>query len=306
MNTVIIPQDERKHILEINSRLKEKLMRYCLHTGTHCPTAITGLNVAMCTEPNHIGACFDEPTIGFVVQGKKEFLAEHGQLQYEALDAFVVGVDMPNVNRTILSSKEQPFLAVKLSMDKLLGAQLCAEMPKPNRHAATVHCGMAVAPASVALLEAVARLVDLLDKPEQAPVLAPMYIREIHYHTLAGPLGETMRAFCTLGSQSNQIAEAVTWLRNNFSSPVTIEDLARHAHMGVSTFHRHFKEVTRVSPLQFQKKLRLHEARRLMLTQGQDAGNASYAVGYESQTQFNREYKRLFGEPPHRDVSRLR
>lgn len=113
-----------------------------------------------------------------------------------------MGVDMPNVNRTILSSKEQPFLAVKLSMDKLLGAQLCAEMPKPNRHAATVHCGMAVAPASVALLEAVARLVDLLDKPEQAPVLAPMYIREIHYHTLAGPLGETMRAFAPWGPKA--------------------------------------------------------------------------------------------------------
>jgi len=149
-------------------------------------------------------------------------------------------------------------------------------------------------------------LVELLEKPEQIPVLAPLIIREIHYRLLIGAQGERLRMINMLGTQSNQIARTITWLRDNYKEPLQVDELARKVNMATSTFHRHFRLVTTLSPLQFQKRLRLYEAQRLMLVENEDAAIAALAVGYESPTQFNREYKRQFGEPPHRHVSQLR
>ena len=137
-------------------------------------------------------------------------------------------------------------------------------------------------------------------------VLSPMIVMEIHYRVLMGPQGGCLRMLSTAGSQSNQIAESISWLRQNFVAPFHVNELAARMNMATTTFHRHFKQITSMSPLQFQKRLRLYEAQRLMLAEDKDATSASLAVGYESPTQFNREYKRLFGEPPHRDISRLR
>ena len=163
---------------------------------------------------------------------------------------------------------------------------------------------MAVADAEPDLLEGALRLVKLLGKPEQIPMRAPMIMRELHYLLLTGPQGGILRRLHTLGTQNNQIVRAISLLRHNVNAAVRMDDLARQVHMSVSSLHRHFKTVTGLSPLQYHKQLRLYEARRLMLTQRENASGAALAVGYESPTQFNREYKRMFGEPPHRDISR--
>ncbi|MEN6319385.1 MAG: AraC family transcriptional regulator [Syntrophaceae bacterium] len=193
-----------------------------------------------------------------------------------------------------------------IDLDKYLITQLAAEIPPSSRLGNGSYKGMAVAEVDPDVLGAFLRLVELLDKPDQMPVLAPMIIREIHYRLLIGPQGERLRIVNTLGTQSNQIAKSITWLRGNYKETLQVDELAKKVNMATSTFHRHFRQVTTISPLQFQKRLRLYEAQRLMLAENEDAAIAAMAVGYESPTQFNREYKRLFGEPPHRHVSQLR
>ena len=147
------------------------------------------------------------------------------------------------------------------------------------------------------------RLVRLLDSEGDIPIFAPIIIREIYSRLLVGPLGGHIRGFCTYGTQNNRIMRAVDWLKGNYDKPIKIEELARRANMAPTTFHRHFRKVTSVSPIQYQKNLRLHEGKRLMIAENETVAEAAYAVGYESPTQFSREYKRLFGVSPKRDVS---
>ena len=165
---------------------------------------------------------------------------------------------------------------------------------------------MAVSEVSLPLLNAFQRLIDLLDQPEDIPILAPLIQREILYRLLMGEQGPRLRQMGAAGSQSHQIARAIDWLKANFSQPLRVDDLAAHARMSTSAFHHHFRALTAMSPLQFQKWLRLHEARRLMLTEHLDAATAAFQVGYESPSQFSREYNRLFGAPPLRDITSLR
>jgi AraC-like DNA-binding protein len=158
----------------------------------------------------------------------------------------------------------------------------------------------------VELLSACSRLLDLLDKPGDIPFLGSLLQREILYRLLRSPLGKHLRAIATLGEQSNRTAKAVAWLKTNYSKPLRVEDLASVAQMGVSTFHHQFRSLTAMSPLQYQKRLRLHVARVRMMTEGLDAASAAFEVGYESASQFNREYSRLFGQPPMRDIKSRR
>lgn len=216
------------------------------------------------------------------------------------------GVDIPSINNILEASPDKPFLAVAVAIDHKLATELSAEIPPASTAGASSYSGVSVAEVSPDLLDAFSRLAEALDNAEQMTVLAPMIIREIHYRVLIGPQGGCLRMINTLGSQSNQVAEAIAWLRENFVNPFHVNDLAARVNMATTTFHRHFKQLTSMSPLQFQKRLRLYEAQRLMLSEDKDATSASLEVGYESPTQFNREYKRLFGEPPHRDISRLR
>jgi transcriptional regulator GlxA family with amidase domain len=191
-----------------------------------------------------------------------------------------------------------------MSLNKHLIAQLATEIP-PVQDFDNVHKGFAVAEVDHGFLDAFLRLTELLDSPEQAPVLAPMIVREIHSRLLMSPQGGFLRRLTAAGTQSNLIAKTICWLRENYRETVQVEDLAGMVNMAPSTFHRHFRQVTTISPVQFQKRLRLYEAQRLMLTDEVDANNAALSVGYESVSQFNREYKRLFGDPPHRNVKRL-
>ena len=202
--------------------------------------------------------------------------------------------------------EEAPYISFQLYLDLDMARELIAEL---ELHGHVLHeeaVGMAAAPVTKELLDPVLRLISLLSYPEQIPILAKGIHREILYRLLTSPTSGTLRQTVRIGSRSNRAARAISWLRRNFTKPMRIEDLAEESGMAVSTLHHQFKAVTNLSPLQFQKHLRLHEARRLMLTEDLDAGVAALRVGYESVTQFNREYRRLFGAPPKRDIQRLR
>ena len=297
--------NSRTELARINSQLKEKLLRRMPEPGLY-PTAINGFMIARHHDAKEIPNCVYRPLVAVVVQGSKRSVIGSEEYRYGENHCLVVGVDIPSANHVIVASPEQPFLAVALDLDKYLITQLAAEIPPVATPGNDSYRGIAVAMVDPDVLAAFLRLVELLEKPEQIGVLAPMIAREIHYRLLIGPQGERLRTMNTLGTQSNQISRSITWLRDNYKEPLQVDELASKANMATSTFHRHFREVTTLSPLQFQKRLRLYEAQRLMLVENEDATLAALAVGYESPTQFNREYKRLFGEPPHRHVIRLR
>lgn len=250
--------------------------------------------------------CLYLPRIIKIVQGRKRSVVGGDEYFYHEDNVFVAGVDMPNTSSIFEASPENPCMSITVDIDKELVAQLSLEMPDIPPNDDDESNGLLVQPADPDMLDAFLRLMELLDKPELIPVMGPMLIKEIHYRVLMGVGGDKLRLFYTFGSQRNQVAKAITWLRENFMEHITVEDLADKVHMASSTFYRRFKETATVSPLQFQKRLRLHEAQRLMLMDKLDAGSACEVVGYESLTQFNREYKRLFGEPPLRNVNRWR
>lgn len=287
------------------SLLKEKLLQRAPEHGKY-PMDIEGLVITRRHEANRIETCFSKPSVSVIIQGSKRTMLGSEEYCYGENQCLVAGVDMPSSFYVTDASPERPFLALCLDLDKYLITRLAAEVPPPCATGACSYKGLSVADVDPDILHAFLRLIDLLEKPEQIPILGPLVVREIHYRLLIGPQGEFLRRLNTLGTQSNQIAQAITWLRDNYREPLQVDKLAQKVNMATSTFHRHFKEVTTLSPLQFHKRLRLYEAKRLMLTESKDASSASLAVGYESPTQFNREYKRLFGEPPHRDVMRMR
>lgn len=296
-------ENDRDEVARTNALLKEKLLRHMPGPGKY-PTDVEELGLTRREEGNQSENCFYGPSVGIIVQGTKRAVIGSDAYTYGEGQCLVTGVDMPSSFYVVGASPQRPFLAVGLNLDKYLITRLAAEIPPaPDPDS---YKGVFVADVDADMLNAFLRLVDLLDKPGQIPVMAPLIIREIHYRLLVGPQGALLRRLNTLGTQSNQIAKAIVWLRSNFREPLSVDSLARQVNMATSTFHRHFKEVTSLSPLQFHKRLRLYEAQRLMLVENRDAAGAGLAVGYESPTQFSREYKRLFGEPPRRNVMGLR
>ncbi|WP_077071963.1 AraC family transcriptional regulator [Mailhella massiliensis] len=290
----------------INDALKEKALRHMPEVGVK-ETAVPGLSISRRLAHDILENSLYKPCIGVMLQGRKKSIIGMEEYIYGEGQCLVVGVDVPSSFYVMDGTEDAPFLCLSLAVDSFLLTRLAAEVPpSPESSSASSMRGVSVENVDVAVLDAFSRLMDLLDRPEHISMLAPMIIKEIYYRMLLGPQGDFLRRFHTLGSQSTQIAQAVTWLRDNYRSPLQVEELARRVNMATSTFHRHFKEVTSLSPLQFHKRLRLFEAQRLMLAERVDAASAGLAVGYESPTQFNREYKRLFGEPPHRNITRLK
>ena len=245
-------ETNRAGLARTNSLLKEKLLRWMPEPGLH-PTAIEGLMIARHHDAKEIQNCFYKPMVAVVIQGSKRSVIGSEVYRYGENHCLVVGVDIPSANHSIVASPDQPFLAVALDLNKYLITQLAAEIPPPSRLGDDTYKGMAVAEVDPDVLDAFLRLVELLEKPEQIPVLAPMIIREIHYRLLIGPQGERLRMVNTLGTRSNQIAKSITWLRDNYKEPLQVDELARKVNMATSTFHRHFRLVTTLSPLQFQK-----------------------------------------------------
>lgn len=280
--------------VRVNSRMPEP--------GAY-ETGLVGVRTYRRDVANSPEACFYRPMIVKMVQGHKRAVMGGEEYRYGENDVLVTGVDMPGVSMVCEASKESPCTSIAVDLDKNLIAQLALEMPQTPFEPSPVLKGIHVQALEAELLDAFLRLAELFDAPAKLPVLGPMIVREIHYLLLAGPDGHRLRSFHTLGSQSNQVAQAISWLKRNIATAIQIEELAEKVHMAPSTFHRHFKEVTTLSPLQYQKRLRLHEAKRLMIMEDLDASSASVTVGYDSLSQFNREYKRLFGDPPARTLS---
>ncbi|MBE2294005.1 MAG: AraC family transcriptional regulator [Phycisphaerales bacterium] len=298
-------QDQQARREALNERLKEILLQRMPEAGVF-PTTVPGLNIGRHDIDQQRPPCFYRPSLGVVVQGVKKGIIGASSCTYRQGQCLVVGVDVPSSFHILEASVERPFLAIALELDPPLLAQLVAKIPPMAEDGAASLRGLFVEDAPPELLDALVRLLSLLDTPEQIEILAPIVIQEIHYRLLSGPQGRYLRQLNSYGSHGSQIARAVIWLRENYRDTFQVDALASKVHMATSTFHRYFKETTGLSPLQFHKQLRLYEAQRLMLSGEENASSAGSAVGYESATQFNREYKRLFGEPPRRDISSLR
>lgn len=265
-------------------------------------TPIPGLSMMRHYAPNRIIHVIYRPLLCLVLQGAKEVMAGEAVLRFGAGQSLLVNVDLPAIGRITQASRQAPYLALALELDMGVMRALMAEIAAQSDPAPAREVPLFVEDTEAVLLDCATRLVRLLDRPEAEPVLRPAIVREMHYWLLAGRHGGVIRRLAPLDSHAQRIARAIALLRAEFARPVPVERLAEEAGMSPSSFHQHFKAVTRVSPLQFQKQLRLLEARRMMLAEGCSASQAGFAVGYESVSQFTREYGRMFGNPPKRDV----
>lgn len=247
-----------------------------------------------------------KPSFCIVVQGAKEVWLGQERFRYSPADYLVASVHLPVTAQVTEATPDVPYLGFKLEFtaNQILEVLRDSEIRVgPREHA---KLGMFVSRMEMPLLDAVIRLARLLDEPKDIPILAPLFTKEILYRILQGQHGATLEQIAIEGSSARQIKDVIDHITNNYARSFRIEELAEIANMSVSSFHRHFKEVTAMSPIQFQKQLRLQEARRLLLTESEDATDAAFRVGYESPSQFSREYSRMFGFPPRQDIKRLK
>ncbi len=284
--------------------LVERITRAVREDGTVEP--LKGLSLHRSSSPTEPVYGVSKPAFCVIAQGSKEIFLGEDRYQYDAAHYLLATVELPVVGQILEASQEQPYFSVRLQLDPtLVGSVLVeADVTSPRGHDDVK--AMDVSPLDASLLDAVVRLVRLLDSPAEARVLAPLVTREIVYRLLVGAQGARLRHIAVMGGYTHRIARAVDRLRKDFNQPLRIESIAQELGLSVSGFHHQFKAVTAMSPLQFQKQLRLQEARRLMLGENLDAASAGYRVGYDDASHFNREYKSLFGLPPMRDVERLR
>ena len=255
------------------------------------------------TEPVHgvVG-----PTFCVIAQGSKEVVVGEDRYRYDPYHYLLATVELPVAGQVLEGTNTKPYLAVRLDLDSALVGSVMVEAGQLSTRGNADRRAFHVSPLDVGLLDATVRLVRLLDTPEEARFLAPLVKREIVFRLLMGEQGGRLRHLVALGGCADRIGQAVERIRKNFDRPLRIDHLARELGMSTSGLHHQFKTVTAMTPLQFQKQLRLQEARRLMVGEDLDAANAGYRVGYDAAAHFNREYKRLFGQPPMRDVGRLR
>jgi AraC-like DNA-binding protein len=292
---VTIPLDPYREMASI-------IARFATSDGEY-PTAIGSLFLSRRSSPTQPVHTAQWPCFALVVQGAKSLGLGPELYRYGVGDYLVVSIDLPVASRVTEARAEKPHLGLGMAIapDRLkevldrLGPVRPALAPDAMR-------GVAVNTAPADLLDASLRLLRLLDRPHDIAAMAPLVEQEVLYRLLSGPFGARLLQIAMAETPSNRIARAIAWLRRNFMLRLRIEALAEHAGMSVSSLHHHFKAVTAMTPMQYQKQLRLHEARRLMLTQDMDVGTAGYSVGYQSPSQFSREYSRLYGMPPLRDV----
>jgi AraC-like DNA-binding protein len=306
MDVVIQQQAEREaqRVQANREELIERIARAMREDGT--AELLPGLYLSRSSVPLERIHSVVEPSVCVIAQGSKEVLLGESRYRYDPSRYLLTTVELPRVSQVLEASKERPYLALRLNLAPVLvgSVMLEADYSSP-RDRANVKA-IAVSPLDGNLLDAFVRLVRLLDSPAEAQVLLPLITREIIYRLLRGEQGGRLRHLALQGGYTSSITRAVERLRQDFDQPLRIEQIARELGMSISGFHHHFKEITALSPLQFQKQLRLQEARRLMLGEDLDAASAAYRVGYHDASHFNREYKSLFGTPPMRDVQRLR
>ncbi|MGG0776399.1 AraC family transcriptional regulator [Bacillus rugosus] len=292
-------------IAQQQEELTELIERYSGRDGVH-KTAVPSLFFISESHPSEPVYSVYKPSFCFIVQGEKEVLLAKERIRYSPADYLVASVNLPVAGQVIKASSDEPYMALKLEftpsqvLEVLSDSDFQAGLKKHTKRA------MFVSKIEPALLDAVLRLASLLDTPKDIPVLAPIFTKEILYRVLQGPHGRTLEQIAIEGSYTYRIKDVIEHIMKDFDRPLRIEELADIANMSVSSLHRHFKAVTAMSPIQFQKQLRLQEARRLLLMKSTDAADAAFRVGYESPSQFSREYSRMFGLPPIEDIKRLR
>lgn len=294
--------DER---MVLRERLAERILRHLPEAGDHQSAApeLAFFRRNGYTEPMSV---VYPPSLSLVVQGRKRVVLGSETFEYDEGRFVLTSVDLPTVAQALDGNAAYPFLSLKLTLDLPLVREVAADIALHGPHADHVGPGMTVGVATAELLDAIGRLAALADTPQDLPILGRLVLREIVYRVLVGHAGAQLRQIARHGSRGDRLAGVIAWLRDHYAEPIRIEELADKAAMGVSTLHHQFVALTRMSPLKYQKQLRLHEARRLLLTEELDAASVAFRVGYESTTQFSREYRRLFGNPPMRDISRLR
>jgi AraC-like DNA-binding protein len=267
---------------------------------------LKGLRLHRASSSTELVHGVSDPAFCVIAQGSKEVFLGDDRYQYDPMHYLLATAELPIVSHVIEASQERPYLSLSVKLDPtVIGSVMVEAGHVLSRSLANVRA-INVSPLDADLLDAVVRLIRLLDTPAEAPFLTPLIRREIVYRLLMGEQGDRLRHIAVQGGHTHHIASAIERLRTEFDQPLRIDDMAGELGMSVSSFHHHFKAVTAMSPLQFQKQMRLQEARRLMLGEGLDATSAGYRVGYNNASHFNREYKRLFGLPPLRDVERLR
>lgn len=298
------PVAELPNLDEQQAELAALVTRLTPLDGIH-PSAIPSLTVIRASAPSTPTPSVYDPSLCIVVQGRKRAVLGDDVYYYDALNYLTVSVTLPAIGHVLEATPEKPYLCMRLELDARMIGELLLQVGRSAVPPSTDR-GLYVARTGPQLLDAVLRLTRLLEQPRDAAILAPLVLREIHYRVLTGELGHRLRELCVVDSQVNRVARAIELLRKRFTESLRIEDLAAAAHMSESSLHHRFKAVTAMSPMQFQKQLRLHEARRLMLTEGLEAAAAAHRVGYESPSQFSREYRRLFGAPPRREIQIVR
>jgi AraC-like DNA-binding protein len=276
------------------------------HTGAdgEFRTALPKLTLFRSSAPTDHDAVVYVPSLCVIVQGAKEVVVAGEAYRYDPAHSLLVSVDLPAATRIVEASPARPCLAMRIEIESSDVAELLAAGAAVPARGLPAR-GIGVTPVEPPLLGAITRLVGLLDTPHDIRALSPLVLREIAYRVLTGPQGARLRQIVAPGAPAQRIARAIAWLKDHFTEPTRVEALANHVGLSPSALHLHFKAVTGLSPLQYQKRFRLQEARRLMLSDGLDAAEAAFRVGYESPSQFGREYRRLFGTPPRQDVTAL-
>jgi len=269
-------------------------------------TSIPGLRLYRRSVASACTSAAYEPSLVLFLQGEKRINLGKSTLICDRSNFLLTSIDLPVLSQVTLATREEPLLMLLLRLEMPLVREILSQHEFGLGEAPGDARGMAVGVSSPELLDACSRLMGLLDAPRDIPFLSSLIQREVIYRLLRSPQGRHLRAIATLGEQGHRTARAVEWLRVNYAKPLRVEELAGVARMGVSTLHHQFRSLTAMSPLQYQKQLRLHVARERMLNAGLDAASAAFEVGYESASQFNREYSRFFGQPPMRDVKAQR
>jgi len=297
--------NERSRVVEMRAQLARKIASHTRAAGPHA-TAIPGLTLYRRTEPTPCYPATYEPSLNIFVQGRKRVTLGGSTYLCDESTFLLSSVDLPVVSQIVAASEQVPLLSMLLKLDMAMVREILSHEEFQTHHGSSEARGLAIGKTTVDLLKPCSRLLDLLDAPGDIPFLSNLIQREIVYRLLRGPVGERLRAIATLGDQSNRTAKAIAWLKANYAKPLRVQELASAANMGTSTLHHHFRALTAMSPLQYQKQLRLVAARERMLIERLDAASAAFEVGYESASQFNREYKRFFGQPPMRDIKARR
>lgn len=286
------------------SEMADLIARHTPTEGMHA-SPIPRLTLIRFSGPTMPTPSVYDPALCLVAQGSKRAMLGDRIFVYDAARYLLVSVDLPVVGHVIEATPDQPYLCFKLDLDLVALGQLVVDSGAPPPAPGYVP-GLALFDTDPAIIDAAVRLLRLLDRPDDVPVLAPLIEREILYRLLTGDHGAMLRHIAMAQSRLAQVGRAIGWIKRNFQAPFSAEAVAAEAGMSPSSLHEHFRAVTTMSPLQYQKQLRLQEARRLMFVEAMDAATAGYRVGYESPSQFSREYRRLFGAPPASDASRLR